>query len=370
MAKRWKIQGLGLDMSKKDFHACLAGITEQDAFKIVAQRKFANTPKGFAALVEWLENKRKDKTVALQIVLEVTGVYHEELLYHLHDLGYQISLQLAKRTKRYLEAIGHKSKTDKLDGRGLAQMACERQLKPWQPLTKYILELRTLVRHRQALLKSKTQFTNQLHALHHSKMPAKQVIRSLQQMIKKLETQHAKIEKQILDLAKKDELFYKQVLQIVDSLKGIGIISLLSVLAETNGFKSFTSIRQLVSYAGLDIVENQSGMRSGKTRISKQGNARLRATLFMPSMSLIRYKVEPFYSMYNRIRKRNGDIKMKALVAVQRKLLVLLYTLWKNETTFIEGYHQGNEPDQRGSSEMNPELLEIDPVKTALLCDR
>ena len=120
----------------------------------------------------------------------------------------------------------------------------------------------------------------------------------------------------------------------------MGLISLLGILAETNGFKNFTSIRQLVSYAGLDIVEHQSGQRSGKTRISKQGNARIRRILHMPALSMIRYKVEPFIGLYHRILARNGGIKMKAVVAIQRKLLVLLYVLWKSKTGFIQGYEQ------------------------------
>jgi transposase len=340
MAKRWSRQGLGIDVGKKELHACIAGQTEQGGFKIIAQRKFANTPKGFAALKAWLESKRKDATIPLQIILEVTGVYHEGILYFLYRSGFKVSLELAKRTKRYLEAIGHKSKTDKLDGRGLAQMACERQLEPWAPLTVYILELRTFFRHRQALIKTKHQFLNQLHALNYSEVPAKEVIKSLQQMVNRLDRQLEKIEGKIMVLARKDSLFYDQVLQIVGSLKGIGMISLLGILAETNGFKNFTSVRQLVSYAGLDIVENQSGQRSGKTRISKQGNARIRHLLHMPALSMVRYKVEPFYSLYNRLLKRNGYIKMKGMVAIQRKLLILLYTLWKKKEAFVEGYTQ------------------------------
>jgi len=48
-----------------------------------------------------------------------------------------VCLELAKRVKKYLEVIGQKSKTDKLDGKGIAQMACERKFKSWKPNSKH-----------------------------------------------------------------------------------------------------------------------------------------------------------------------------------------------------------------------------------------
>ena len=52
----------------------------------------------------------------------------------------------------------------------------------------------------------------------------------------------------------------------------------------------FANQRQLVSYAagppgGYDVVENQSGNRSGKTRISKKGNSRIRRILHLPAFN-------------------------------------------------------------------------------------
>jgi transposase len=49
--------------------------------------------------------------------------------------------------------------------------------------------------------------------------------------------------------------------------------------------RGFPNQRNLVSYAGYDLVENQSGTRSGKTRISKQGNHRIRRVLHLPAFN-------------------------------------------------------------------------------------
>lgn len=81
----------------------------------------------------------------------------------------------------------------------------------------------------------------------------------------------------------------EQFAQIIDSdpdlkehvdkilkIKRLGLLSIATIIAETNGFALFENVRQLTSYAGYDVVENQSGKRSGKTRISKIGNSHIR----------------------------------------------------------------------------------------------
>ena len=98
----------------------------------------------------------------------------------------------------------------------------------------------------------------------------------------------------------------------------------------------FKNIRQLVSYSGLDIVSKESGNHQGKTRISKKGNARIRAALYMPAMTASRHNktLKVFYEHINQGR----TIKKQGLIAVMRKLLILIYTLWKKEEAYVENY--------------------------------
>ncbi len=74
----------------------------------------------------------------------------------------------------------------------------------------------------------------------------------------------------------------------------------------------------------------------GKSRISKKGNKHIRAVLHMPSMSAIRFNpsMKPFYERL----KPKKQKPLIALVAVQRKFLVLMYSLWKNETYYDPDY--------------------------------
>ena len=108
------------------------------------------------------------------------------------------------------------------------------------------------------------------------------------------------------------------------------------VVAETDGFALIENQRQLTSYAGYDIVENQSGKRKGRARISKKGNSHIRRVLHMPAFNAVKYE-ETFKELYDRVYNRSG-IKMKAYVAVQRKLLCMMYTLWKKDQMFKPNY--------------------------------
>lgn len=77
----------------------------------------------------------------------------------------------------------------------------------------------------------------------------------------------------------------------ITSLKGVGLLTAATIIAENNGFALFTSHKQLTSYAGYDVVENQSGRRSGKAKISEQGNSHIRRILHMPALSAVSLKV-------------------------------------------------------------------------------
>ena len=59
--------------------------------------------------------------------------------------------------------------------------------------------------------------------------------------------------------------------------------------------------------------------------------------MHLPAFNMIRHNVKPFNDLYSRVYERTGT-KMKAYVAVQRKLLSYIYTLWKNEENFDPEY--------------------------------
>lgn len=332
--------GVGIDVSMKNFHACIAAETSGGIVKVLATRNFRNTKAGFKSVIDWISKHKKEKDLPLRVLMEVTGVYHENVLHHLHEQGFEVVLEQGKKVKRYFEMLGQYSKTDKLDGKGMAHMACKNYGKVWKPISKHILEIRAALRHRKSLIANKNRLTNQLHAMKHSKYPVKEVVKSLGKLIKVISKEIDSIENNANKMAELDVELLEKVRMIADSVKGLGILTVLTIVAETNGFHDFSSSKQLVSYSGYDIIENQSGTFEGKTRMSKRGNANIRANLYMASVGVVGKKLLPFYNLYLRLLNRNGFIKKKAMVAVQRKLLVLIYTLWKKNEAFDISYYK------------------------------
>lgn len=100
---------------------------------------------------------------------------------------------------------------------------------------------------------------------------------------------------------------------------------------------SDVAIEACLVYGGLDVKEKESGTSvKDKPRISKRGNRFLRKAMHMPALSAIPCD-EHFKAFYERLVAKHG-IKMKAVVAVQRKLLEMMYTLYKTGKKYDKDY--------------------------------
>ena len=177
---------------------------------------------------------------------------------------------------------------------------------------------------------------NQLHAEKAEAEPNKQSVKRMEARVKMLNKQIGEIKDEISALIKEDKAL-EDTVAILCSIPGIGVLTAAIVIAETNGFEFVRNKRQLASYAGLDVIEKQSGTSvKKKPKISKKGNRYLRKALHMPALCAIRLD-EHFKAIFVRLVSKHG-IKMKACVAVQRKLLEMMYTLFKTKTTYDKDY--------------------------------
>ena len=106
------------------------------------------------------------------------------------------------------------------------------------------------------------------------------------------------------------------------------------VLAELPGLDVLRSSAEVVAYAGLNPRLHQSGTSIDRvTRISKIGNAVLRAALYMPALSAMRYN-PAIVALVTRL-KSGGRLKPKQIVvAAMRKLLVLCFGVLKTGKPF------------------------------------
>lgn len=325
---------MGLDISKDDIKACLCVIDQTQEVKVISSGDFINTKKGIANLITWFNRNRKIKDLPHTITMEPTGVYYENCVYTLHRAGFRVSVVVATLVKSYLKSLGLKSKNDAIDAKGIATMGAQRKLEEWKPLPANILEIRNITRYHQALQERITSANNQLHALENSEDPSDFVIKQLEESIE-FDKQNLKKVSQKLNEDIKADPELKRKFDIVTKIAGIAILSAATVVAEYGGFETFSNHKQVVSFAGYDVVENQSGKHYGKTKISKRGNSRVRRILFMPAFSAAKVKNSELRNLNERIQLKNGDkLKMKGYVAVQKKLLVYIYFAWTKEIDY------------------------------------
>ncbi|WP_161890755.1 transposase [Pontibacter russatus] len=268
---------------------------------------FDNSTRGFNQLLKW---SRKQTTPALPVsfVMEATGVYYEPLAYHLHKLKQAVSVLLPNKVRHFGKSLSVKSKTDRIDARIIALLSAHE--------------------------------------------PQAFVLKSHKEVIKKFDTEIAKCEARIKAVLKKEEWLQEKAERLL-SIKGVGLMSLAIVLAETQGFALMNNSKQLTSYAGFDVVERESGTRvRGKTRISKKGNGRIRAALYFPALVASRHNAA-LPAVYQRINA-GKESKMVGVVSLQRKLLLLNCSMWISDTVFQD------KPLASGDQERRPLLRNKD----------
>jgi len=120
------------------------------------------------------------------------------------------------------------------------------------------------------------------------------------------------------------------------SIKGIGPLTGAGIIGEVGDFESFNTQPEIMKLAGLDLYEISSGKHKGKKRISKRGRPLLRKILYFAALNTIR-EGGIFHSYYKRLIGK-GKEKMKAIIAVARKLFKVIFAIVRDETNYIENY--------------------------------
>lgn len=335
-------QSVGIDISKSTFTACICMRQINGGLTFTEVKTFKNLSSGFNQLLRWVR-KVCYSEVDLVFLMEATGVYYEHLAHHLYGLNQVVHVVLPNMSKHYFSSLNVKTKTDEVDAKVLSQFGVERDHKHWEAPRESLLKLRNLTRFYVQLQEQKTAINNIKHSKEAGYDVQRFIMKSNKQLVKQIDKHIATVKAEISKQIEADPELKEQINKVL-TIKGVGMITVVTILAETNGFNQVQNLKQLASYAGYDVVERQSGSSiKGKTRISKKGNRYIRNALYFPAMVACRYNPE-LKATYLRIIQRKPS-KMVGQVAIQRKLLLLIYTLWKNNTTYVEGYNKKMTPN-------------------------
>ena len=328
-------QVLGVDVAQKELVVTLGRILEDFTVELYGHRVFKNSEKGIRDMVSWTE-KRTDADLGVRYVMEATGVYHQKLAYYLDQNNFEVSIVLPNKISNYMRTLDTKTITDKTCSEAITQFGLERKLESWRRPKECYKNMQQLTRERDQIVQERTIIKNQLHAEQSEACPHEGSLGRMKARIAFLNSQEKEIKSDIRKIVESSSELQEHIKRLT-SISGIGELTVVIVLAETNGFELIRNKRQLTSYAGLDVKEKQSGTSiNGKPRISKKGNTSLRKAMYLPALAAVKWD-QRFKEIYARIVSKHG-IKMKGLVAIQRKLLEMMYTIFKNNTDYDKEY--------------------------------
>jgi transposase len=314
---------LGIDVSKDSLDLVLINGSQQ------LHKVFSNHAVGHKHLHNWLVAQRAGQ---LHVCLEATGQYGEEVAEFLYQRGYQVSVVNPARIKRYGESKLHRNKTDKADAALIAEF-CQRENPPlWEPLSTEVKHLRALVRRLDDLQSAYHQERNRSLCGEKDAWVLDDLQMHLRYLQERIQAARQAIQQHI---EQHPTLSSQQALLI--SIPGIGKLTAARLLAEIGDISAFEDAPQLAAYAGL----NPKGFRSGssvhkKTRISKEGRAFLRYSLYMPAS--VARKHNPIIIEFCKRLADRRLAKMAIVVAAMRKLLHIVFGVLKNKAPFDPDY--------------------------------
>ena len=308
----------GVDVSAKRLSARRWRAGRED------EKEFSNDAGGHGDLIRWLGKQAR-------VCVEATGVYHLQLALALRRAGVELMIVNPRVAKDFARALSNRSKTDEVDARMLLEYVRRMEFQPWEPPSEAVLQLRELSRRITELVRAGVEEKNRLHAREVAGM-SRAVVSDIKKNIAQLQKRVGLIEQEALRVVGSDVDLLEQF-NILVGVRGIGQRTALLLLGELAVLDRAMTERQLVAYAGMDPRVYESGSSVQRpVRISKVGNARLRAILYMTGLSAVRYD-RGARAFYSRLVAR-GKKPMQALVAVMRKLLHGIWVVLQRRIQF------------------------------------
>jgi len=321
------VSWLGIDVSKDT----LAVALQPGERKRPYEREVRNDAGGIARLQKWVQ-ERGCELSQLTVVMEATGVYHERVAQAFHDAGCTVIVANPKRVRDYATGLGLLHKTDKVDARALARYGKEHgsELVSWSPPPEEVRILRSLYDRLSAVQEDLQREMNRRDQAVISEEP-ELVIDSLNSSITHLRKECERLKRAIEDHFDQHPGLKSQR-ELLQSIPSIGPVSgdlLLCVLLSHR----FHSARQAAAFCGLIPKAHQSGSSVRKaSRLTKQGDGRLRAKLYMAAVVATRHN--PELRQVYRALLAAGKPKLCALGALMRRLVHIAFGVLKYETPY------------------------------------
>jgi transposase len=255
------------------------------------------------------------------IVMESTGGYENLTAAKLSAEGLPIAVVNPRRIRDFSRAIGMTAKTDRIDAKVIALFAANCRPIPQGRIDDNSRKLKALTARRQQLLDMRVAENNRIE---HS--VDKEVRRSIEIVIKTIDREIKKIDRQVQDhINNMPQL--KQRVEKLSSIPGIGDTTAAMLVSDLPELGTFNR-RQIAALVGVAPINRDSGTFRGK-RMTGGGRRNVRCRLFMPTLVAIRHN-PVLKKYYRRLVDKEDKTKMVAIIAAMRKLLCIMNAMLKN----------------------------------------
>ena len=344
----------GLDLGDKYSHLCLLDTASGE---VLEEGRLRTTAQALGRRFEGLKPMR--------IAIEV-GTHSPWVSRLLEERGHEVLVANARKLRLIHQ---NKHKTDKIDAENLARLARvdPKLLAPLKHRDEHTQAHLALLRSREALVEARTRLVNHVRgsvkafgarlpkcssASFHKKV-APQIPRELEEVLRPVLETIASLTERIKDYERKLEALAEErypETKLLRQVRGVGPLTALAFVLTLEDPKRFRKSRAVGAYLGLTPAKKQSGERDLQQRISKEGDEMLRRLL----VGSAHYILGPFGEDSDlrrhgeKIARRGGkSAKKRAVVAVARKLSVLLHHLWISGEAY-ERLHNARYPEEGG----------------------
>ncbi len=334
---------LGIDLHLKRSYMVLMDVKGE----VIDKQRISNQE-----ITNYLQEKVPQETYA---VLEATRNW--PFMYDLlHEHVQQVDLVHAKAVRTIANAA---VKTDQIDASTLAHLARMNYIPKAYAASKEMRDLRQLLRHREWMVNQRTKAKNRMDAAlagynlvspvtdlfgvagreYLAEVMEKELRPAVQQVVADHLALLDHLGERIHSLEKGISLNERQshVVKLLMSIPGVGRLIALTILAEVGDISRFHSPKSLCSWAGLTPKVHSSDAVVQHGHITKEGSRYLRTT--MVRAATVACRISPkWYMVHEHLASRCG--RRAARVAVARRLLTVIYYMWKRDQPYQENYGQ------------------------------
>lgn len=346
---------IGLDVSARTVNLCAV---DHDGH-VVHERKLSSDPEKIAQHIQ-----------SLPFPIVRVGLEAGMLSQHIYGWLAEANVPVICVETRHMKAAlaAQLNKTDRHDARGIAQMMRVGLFKPVHVKTLNSQRLRTVLTARQLLRNKLQDVENEIRGLirnfgyHLGKVTARDFEPRVRDLIadtdlepvadalllarRALREQFARLDDIIVRLARHDEVTRRFM-----TVPGVGPLVALTFRATVDVPTRFRRSRTVGAHFGLTPRKQQSGEVDRSGRISRWGDAMMRNLLYEAAQVLLtRVKRWSALKAWGaQISRRRGH--KKAIIALARKIAVILHRMWIDGTEFDWGKRpEGAVPTAKGST--------------------